>query len=83
MKTTVHIDDNLYKEAKLQAARRGITINALIEEALRESLTRQHVPQGRKPVRLVTFGGKGLHPEVNLDDYAGLSDLMAASDSPG
>ncbi|MEE8602705.1 DUF2191 domain-containing protein [Euzebya tangerina] len=34
MKTTVEIPDALFAEAKLEAARRGVTFKALIEEGL-------------------------------------------------
>ena len=82
MRTTVRLNESLLREAKLQAARRGTTLTALIEEALRESLARQHDARQREPVRLVTFGGKGLHPGVDLDDSAALIELMEASSDP-
>lgn len=82
MRTTIRIDDQLLQEAKLQAARRGTTLTAIIEDALRKSLARQRDSQRREPVRLVTFGGKGLLPGVDLDDSAALLDLMGASGDP-
>ena len=82
MRTTIRIDERLIKEAKLQAARRGITLTAIIEDALRESLARQHDTQQRKPVCLVTCGGEGLLPGVDLDDSAALLDLMETSGDP-
>ena len=82
MRTTINIDKDLLKEAKLRAARKGITLTAVVEEALRESFTRQHEFQRREPVRLVTFGGKGLLPGVDLDDSAALLDLMESSSDP-
>jgi hypothetical protein len=82
MRTTIRLDERLLKEAKLQAARRGTTLTAIIEDALRESLARQNDAQQRKPVRLVTFGGEGLLPGVDLDDSAALLDLMEASRDP-
>lgn len=82
MRTTIRIDEGLLREAKLQAARRGTTLTALIEDALRESLARQRGSQPREPIRLVTFGGKGLLPGVDLDDSAALLDLMEESGDP-
>ncbi|MEJ2080677.1 MAG: ribbon-helix-helix protein, CopG family [Acidobacteriota bacterium] len=35
MQTTLRIDDALYREAKAEAARSGITVTQFIEEALR------------------------------------------------
>jgi hypothetical protein len=83
MRTTIRINERLLKEAKLQAARQGTTLTAIIEDALRESLARQRDSQQREPVRLVTFGGQGLLPGVDLDDSAALLDLMEASNDPG
>lgn len=82
MRTTIRLDERLLREAKLQAARRGTTLNTIIEDALRESLARQHHAQPREPVRLVTFSGQGLRPGVDLDDTAALIDLMDASRDP-
>lgn len=82
MRTTIRIDERLLKEAKLQAARQGITLTALIEDALRESLARKHDSQQREPVRLITFDGKGILPGVDLDNSAALLDLMESSGDP-
>lgn len=82
MRTTIRLDERLLREAKLRAARQGITLTALIEDALRESLARQQNVGQREPVHLVTFGGMGLHPGVDLDDTAALFDLMEATGDP-
>lgn len=79
MRTTIRIDEDLLKAAKQLAARRGTTLTAIIEDALRESLARQHDAQERKPVQLPTFSGNGLLPGVDLDDSAALLDLMESS----
>jgi len=82
MRTTIRIDEQLLKEAKQLAARRGKTLTAVIEDALRASLARQHDAGRKEPVRLITFSGKGLLPGVDLDDSAALLDLMDSSDDP-
>lgn len=38
MRTTLNIDDELLKAAKIVAVRRGTTLTALVEEALREAV---------------------------------------------
>jgi hypothetical protein len=38
MQTTLRINDQLYREAKAEAAREGVTLTSLIEEALRSRL---------------------------------------------
>jgi hypothetical protein len=82
MRTTIRIDEQLLKEAKQLAARSGKSLTSIIEDALRESLARQRRSVRREPVSLVTFGGKGLLPGVDLDNSAVLLDVMESSDDP-
>lgn len=37
--TTLRIDESTYREAKAEAARRGMTVTRFIEEALRQTLS--------------------------------------------
>jgi len=83
MRTTIRIDDQLLKEAKNYALRRGTSLTALVEDALREILSRQRDTGQREPARLITFKGNGLLPGVDLDDTAALLDVMEASDDSG
>ena len=80
MRTTIRIDDTLLREAKQLAARTGKSLTALIEDALRESLQRQQAAAKREPVHLITTGGNGLRPGIDLDDTASLLDVMDAPD---
>lgn len=84
MRTTIRIDEQLLKKAKELAARSGRSLTSIIEDALRESLSRKPGPdtEQREPVRLVTFRGQGLLPGVDLDDSAALLDLMDTADDP-
>lgn len=82
MRTTVVLDDDLYAEVKQVAARRGQTITATIEDALRESLARRVHAAKQPPLELPTFRGTGLAPGVDLDDSAGLLDLMESDADP-
>jgi Ribbon-helix-helix protein, copG family len=76
MRTTVRLDDHLLREVKRIAAQTGKTLTAVIEDALRESLLRHAGRRQRTPVKLPTFKGKGLRPGVDLDDSAGLLEMM-------
>lgn len=77
MRTMVQLDDALLREAKREASRCGMTLSAMIEEALRERLARTASADApRSRVRLPTFRGRGLVPRVELDDSAALLDLM-------
>lgn len=78
MRTTVTIDENLYRRAKSQAARTGRSVSQLIEDALREALRPSH-RQKRELPPLPTFGGSGLLPGVDLSSNAALRDRMDES----
>jgi len=64
-------------EAKSLAARTRRSLNAVIEDALREMLARRE-PSARTAVWLTTLRANGLRPGVDLDDSAALYDLMDA-----
>lgn len=83
MRTTIRIDDELLRQVKQLAARRGKSLNTVIEDALREVLACQQKSGKREPVRLLTFSGNGLLPGVDLDDTAALLDLMESERDPG
>jgi len=82
MRTTIRIEEQLLKEAKQLAARRGKSMTSVIEDALRESLSRLHEAGQRERVHLITFSGNGTLPGVDLDDSSALLDLMESSDDP-
>ncbi|ULA62411.1 MAG: Antitoxin VapB25 [Nitrospira sp.] len=76
MRTTIRLDDQLLKSAKRLAHDRGTSLTAVIEDALRQILSRRTVEQPRKPVKLTTVSGRGVHPGVDLDDSSALLDVM-------
>ena len=76
MRTTINLDDDLLAEAKRRALNKKTTLRAVIEEALRAALLQPESPGGR-PFQLVTFGGAGPRPGVNLDRT---SELLEADD---
>lgn len=81
MRTTVKIDDRLLAEAKARAATSGRTLNAVVEDALREALSRREPDRGGRRVELPTFPGSQLLPGVDLDDSAALLDQMEGTGS--
>jgi len=82
MRTTIRVDESLLREARQVAARTGKSLTAIIEDALRESLARQHRAYSHDPVHLITFAGSGLRPGVDLDNSASLFGVMDATDKP-
>jgi len=74
VRTTLTIDDELYRLTKEVAARTGRSVGSVVEEALRAALLRREATAtGVGP--LPTSPG-GLRPGVDLDDSAALLDLM-------
>jgi len=77
MRTTVRLDDALLDRVRKEAARRGTTLTALIEQGLRLVLRRPPKPSERKPVSLpVCRAGGGTLPGVDLDDSSSLLERM-------
>ncbi|MEW6349778.1 MAG: type II toxin-antitoxin system VapB family antitoxin [Thermodesulfobacteriota bacterium] len=60
MKTTIHIPDSLFEEARAIAAKERTTFKALVEEGLRRVITDRQ-QRGRFVLRKATFRGNGLH----------------------
>jgi hypothetical protein len=76
MRTTIRLDDGLLAEAKRYASQSGRTLTGLIEDALREVLARRSRPRPRERIKLTTYGRGGTQPGVDLDNSAGLLDVM-------
>lgn len=77
MRTTVTIDDHLYRELKSRAGASGRTVGALIEDAVRDSFQApDQVARAPLPPLPVFQGKPGLMPGVDLDDNAALRELM-------
>jgi hypothetical protein len=76
MRTTIRLDPHLLARAKEAAAASGKTLSAVIEDALRESLSRQAARPADVKGKLPTFRGMGLYPGINLDDSATLLEMM-------
>jgi hypothetical protein len=79
MRTTIHIPDDLVAEVKKLSAESHTTVTALVEDALRERLSRRRQKSRPKLLRLTTYGKGGLQPGADLDDSAALLDLMESN----
>jgi hypothetical protein len=75
MRTTIDLDEPLFRQLKQEAARRETTLRELVNEYLRKALAQaERKPKYRfdwKPHR----GGR-IMPGVRLDDRKSLWDLM-------
>jgi hypothetical protein len=75
VRTTIRIDDQLYRQIKARAAEQGRTVGDLIEDAIRESIKPKR-PAAAPLAPLPVFGGSGTLPGVDLTDNAALLALM-------
>lgn len=75
LRTTIRIDDALYRRAKARAAQTGRTVSAVIEDALREALRSRPRFSAELPP-LPVYGGSGTLPGVDLASNAALRELM-------
>jgi hypothetical protein len=55
MQTTLRIDDDLYREAKAEAARQGITLTRFLEDGLRLRLQKGRQAGSTAPYRFPTY----------------------------
>jgi hypothetical protein len=82
MRTTLQIDDQLFRAAKKAAAESGRTLTAVIEDALRLTLgNASRSATAEKFVLPVYDMGEPL-PGVDIDNSAALLDLMEEGDDP-
>jgi hypothetical protein len=68
MKTTIDISDALLRDAKALAARRNITLRALVEQGLRETLAKQKAAR-KFTLRKASFRGNGLKDEFRGEGW--------------
>jgi hypothetical protein len=75
VRTTIRIDDQLYRELKASAARSGRTVAAVLEDAVRRGL-RTDKPQLMPRYVVRALGEGGLRPGVDLASNAGLIEAL-------
>ena len=74
MKTTIHIPDSLFKEARQVAQEEQTTLKALVEMGLRKVISERKQRQHFK-LRKVTFKGHGLQPHIAGASWDKLRDM--------
>lgn len=75
MRTTVTIDDELLRRAKLAAVESGRTLGQIVEDGLRTALAKASRERGPL-VPLPTYGGTGVQAGVDLTSNVALRDRM-------
>lgn len=75
MRTTVRIDDDLYREVKARAARSGRTVAAVLEDAVRRGLEPDR-PRRKPRYTVVPVGSGGLRPGIDIAFNSSVSEAM-------
>jgi hypothetical protein len=81
VRTTLTIDSHVLAEFKRRSAETHRTISSLIEDALREHLSRGRDQAATKPLDFPIVGGGGVAPGVDLSSNAALSDYVDRADA--
>ena len=76
MRTTVRIDDELYRAVKEHAARTGRTVGEIVEDAVRRWISTDRSGGDETVPSLPVYGGSGVLPGVDLTSNAAMRDLM-------
>jgi len=78
MRTTIAIDDELFRTFKMRAAQRGTTLSAEIEEALRaEALREEERARGMPPEPFVMpISRSEIHPGVDITSNASIIEAL-------
>ena len=74
MKITVELADDLAREATRYAARYGLTLRAVIEEAIRSMVRRETETRTSFALRDAGVDGSGLQPEFRDEAWSRLRD---------
>jgi len=79
VRTTIDLPEPLLRNAKRRASERGVTLSAVVEDALRYLLAAR--PKGPEtPFRLHTVRGRLVQPDLDLDRTSALVTLDDESD---
>ena len=79
MKTTLNIDNHLMQELKAEAARRGVTMSALVESGLRLVLAGDSIQSSTDLPPLPDWNSGGF--TVDVSDRRALDDLLGRDDA--
>jgi hypothetical protein len=81
MKATVDIAEAVLKEAKLIAAREGVTLRSLVEEGLRRVIEDRVEQKSGFKMRDVRYGSGGGVPGIDVNDWMSMKHLTRGAGS--
>lgn len=79
MRTTIELDDRIFRAFKERAASRGTTFAREVEEALRSELHARRATEAEEPFELPVFEGEG-GALIDIDSNEAIQGLIDAED---
>lgn len=76
MRTTIVLDDDVFRAYKRRAAERGTSLAHEMQEALRSELAASAEAAKAEPYEVPTFRGIAPVPSVDLNSNAALADVI-------
>ena len=80
MRTTIRLDDEVFRAYKRRAADRGTTLAQEIEDALRADLHRSHDLASEPPFETLVFEGDRSPALIDINDNEALQELTDDED---
>ncbi len=76
VRTTIQLDEQVFRAYKQRAAQRGTSLAHEIEEALRSELAAASEAADAEPYRVPTFRGTSPVPGIELNSNVALADVL-------
>jgi plasmid stability protein len=83
VRTTIKLDDEIFRAYKQRAAARGTTFAQEVENTLRADLANRHEVAAQEPFETLVFEGDGSRALVDINDNRALQELMDEEDRAG
>lgn len=83
MRTTIKLDDEVFRAYKQRAAARGTTFAQEVEDALRSDLHGRREIAAHEPFEALVFDGDGSRTLVDINDNRALQELIDEEDRAG
>jgi plasmid stability protein len=80
MRTTINLDDDVFRAYKQRAAARGTTFAQEVEDALRADLHDRRESAAVEPFETLVFDGDRSPALVDINDNRALQELIDADD---
>jgi hypothetical protein len=81
MRTTLKLDDEIFRAYKQRAAERGTTFAQEVEDALRADLHARRELAAHEPFETLVFDGDDSRALIDINDNRALQELMDEEDA--